>query len=127
MSRTNGLRSDPIGRRHEFRTNRIPDRLLQNAVDIGHRSAVDMPAGDAGGRRELIGAARAPQCDIPFAAIEYPSHGEMNHAPAVMFLREPVQSLDRGKVLFEARRDKFRIVFAQVVAGEAARSGHAAG
>ena len=71
-----------------------------------HRSAVDMPADDVGDRRELVGAPRAPQCDIPFAAIEYPSHGEMDHPPAVMFLRELVQSLDRGKILFEARRDE---------------------
>jgi hypothetical protein len=54
------LRSETIGRSHELRTDRIPDRLPQDLVDLRHGGAVDPPAGDVGDRLELIGASRAP-------------------------------------------------------------------
>ena len=125
--RAEGLRGETIGRRHELRANRIFDSLLQNLVDLSHRGAVDAPADGCRDRRELVGPTGAPQGDIPFAAIEHPSHGEMDHSPAEAILREPVEFLDRGEVLRKSRREKFRIVLAQIVAGEAARFGHSAG
>src|SRR4030088_110999 len=89
-----GSRSETIGRRHEFGTDRIPDRLLQNEIDLCHRGAVDAPANNIGDRCQLVGAPRAPQCDIHVAAIEHPSHGEMDDAFAETLVREPIQSRD---------------------------------
>jgi hypothetical protein len=42
----NGLPSgcQPIRRCHEFRTDRIRDRLTQNAIDLAHRGVIDAPA-----------------------------------------------------------------------------------
>ena len=85
------LGRETIGRRHEFRADRILDRLLQNPVDLRHRRTVDAPAHDVGDRRELIGAACAPQGDIGVTAIEYPACREMNHPLAEALPRELVQ------------------------------------
>jgi hypothetical protein len=54
------LSGETIGGSHELRTDRIPDRRLQNLVDHCHRGTVDVPADDIDDRCELIGPARAP-------------------------------------------------------------------
>lgn len=41
-----GLCCDTIGRSHELRTDRIPDRLSQNEFDCSHCGVVDVPAND---------------------------------------------------------------------------------
>src|SRR5438309_8945082 len=76
------LRRETIGRRHEFRADGITDRLLENPVDLVHRRLVDVPTHDVGDWRELTGAARAPQGDIGFAAVEHPARRQVNHPPA---------------------------------------------
>jgi hypothetical protein len=58
--RAERLRGKTIGRSHKLRADRVPDRLLQNPVDLRHRGAVDAPAHDGSDRRKLISPARAP-------------------------------------------------------------------
>jgi hypothetical protein len=48
--RAKGSRGETIRRRHELRTNRILDRVLQNLIDLSHRGAVDVPADDISDR-----------------------------------------------------------------------------
>jgi hypothetical protein len=40
----NDSRGEPIRRRHEFRSYRIPDGLFEDAIDLRHRGGVDVPS-----------------------------------------------------------------------------------
>jgi hypothetical protein len=109
-----------VGGRHELRSDRIGDRVCKDALDLVHRSGVDAPAHGLTDGRKLIGPTRSPQGDICVAAIEHPANREMDDPLAVVVVGKAIERLDRGEILPKARRLKFRVVPAQVVAGEAA-------
>jgi hypothetical protein len=113
-----------VGRRHELRSDRIGDCVAEDALDLGHCRGVDAPAHGLADSRQLIGSPRTPQGDIRIAAIEHPTNREMDDPFAVVIVCKSIKCLDRGKILRKPRRLKFRVVLAQVVAGEAAIDGH---
>jgi hypothetical protein len=112
--------SQPIRRCHELRTDRIGDRLTQDAVDLDHRGIIDAPTENIRYRRELVFPACTPEGDVRIAAIEHPAGGEMNDAFRETLLREAIQPLDGGEVLCKTRRTKLRISLAQIIADKAA-------
>src|ERR1700751_3033985 len=117
---------NPVRRCHEFRTDRILYRVGQDAIDLRHAYAVNVPAEHVRYWSELLGPPCAPERDIHFVAIEHPANREMNHALAESLLREAVELLDGRKVLLKSRILEFRSPLAQIVAGKAACGGHAA-
>src|SRR5882757_3978422 len=117
----------PIRRRHEFGTDGIPDCLLKNSIDFGHGGFIESPAEHVGDRRELLRASSTPQRNVQLAAIEYPAYRQMDHSPVEAFPCELVEPPHRVEILLEAWQSKFWIALPQVVAGETARCGHAAG
>ena len=57
---------------------------------------------------DLIGPARAPERDCA-ALVENPAHCEREHALAVALAREPVERIDGGQILAQARLLELRI------------------
>ena len=58
--RKSELCSGTIRRCHEFRAHRIPDRLIQDRIDLGHGRGIDRPAERAGDWRQTRRGLRHP-------------------------------------------------------------------
>jgi len=72
----------------------------------------------------MVRTPRAPQRRRD-ALIEYPAHGEIEHAARIALMRELIELLDGFEILREARRLEFRVVQAEIVALELAVGPHA--
>src|SRR6188472_1953177 len=84
-----------------------------------------MPAHHFTDRIELVGAPCAPQrrCD---ALIEHPPHGKVEHAARISLLSELIELLHGVEILPKARLLEFRVVQAEIIAGELRIGPHAA-
>ena len=70
-----------------------------NPIDFGHGGRVDMPAGETPDRGELVRPPGAPKRDHRVLPVENPAQGEMDDAPSIVCLREPIERLNRAQVL----------------------------
>jgi len=83
-----------------------------------------VPAHDLANRPEMVRTPRAPQRRRD-ALIEYPAHGEIEHAARIALMRELIELLDGFQILPKAWRLEFRIVQAEVIALELGVGPHA--
>jgi hypothetical protein len=112
-------------RRHKFRPNWIGDSLDEDAVDLSVGSFIEGPSDHRVDRLELIGVACTPERRSD-ALIEHPPHGQMDHAPSVAPLRQAIEPLNCSKISSKARRLKFGILEATIVARKFCVGAHSA-
>src|SRR5262245_48440637 len=119
-------RDAPRRRRHEFRTDRVGDRLGEDAIDLGLVGRVEGPAAHRVHRLQLAGMASSPEARRD-SLVEHPAQREMDHPLAEALLCEPVEPLHRREVLREPRLPELGISATQVVATELRARPHAPG
>src|SRR5262245_14414978 len=119
-------RSGSRGRGHEFRSDRVRDRLFENPIDLRLVGLIERPAADVSGRLQLAGMARAPQSRGD-TLVEHPADCQVNDALAEALLGKPVQPLHGGKILPKPRLLEFRIAATKIVAAESRIRPHPTG
>src|SRR3989442_2561970 len=106
------------GRRsHEFRADRVRDRLRQDAIDGRARVVVETPTEHILDRRELIGPPGAPERDRR-PLIQDPANRQRQDVLAVALAGQAIERGDRVEILPVPSRLELRIRQAKVIAGE---------
>src|ERR1700681_2434258 len=113
-------------RGHEFRADRIGDRLPQDPVDLRLGGRIEPPARHFVDRLKLTRVTGAPQRGGD-TLVEHPTDRELNHALAEALLSEPIESLHGGKILSKTGREELRVGAAKIVAAENGIRPHASG
>ena len=112
---------------HEFRTYGVNNRLRKDPINLGRGGRIDPPPGKARDRAELVRSSGTPKRDGRVLAVENPTQGEMDDAPSVVGLREPVEPLNRPQILCKTGSLELGIVLSKIIARKLRLSRHTAG
>jgi hypothetical protein len=98
---------------------------MQDQVDLRLGRSIERPASHLVDRPQLMGMTRPPQCRRD-ALVEHPPHRQMNNALAEA-LREAIEPVHGGQILYEPGPDELWVVTPQIVAIENRIRPHPAG
>src|ERR1700678_443157 len=102
---------------HEFRADRIGNRLSQDAINLRLAGRIEPPPAHLVYRLELSRVARPPQRRAD-SLIQHPTDRELDDSLAEALLRQAIKRVHGGEILREAGLLKFRVRAAQIVAWE---------
>jgi hypothetical protein len=100
---------------HEFRTYGVNNRLPKGPINLGHGGRIDTPPGEARDRAELVRSPGAPKRDGRVLAVENPTQREMDDAPSVVGLRQPIEPLNRPQILCKTGSLELGIVLSKII------------
>ena len=82
------------------------DRIRSISI---HCRRVDMPTRQARERFQLIRSPRTPKGEHRRLPVKHPAQRKVDDAPAIIFLREAVESFNRLQILRKPRRLELRV------------------